>query len=1201
MSRYLRVTLFLLAAAVPAVRAQYPGQIYVYSILTIESGVVSGECGAIDFDPTPWLYRGIISDCNFPISGSAAEGQSSGSSWQCRSWEETSCAGPVTASGSGTGTEPPCNPNVETDTPCSDSIGVQAIPGQSYSITVGHTLYPVFDVYNGHFIDPLGYSYNPIYNFSSAGSIFPYPTINPACPEDCGFITNNLACGCVYVYAGECDDPECSIFLATTTDTATAIGLFPTFDTLGPTQTEDFTASIPASWLLAGPGTLPQLVGLTDHYTAPAHLASEQTATVRACDPAHTSNCATAQITLRPIDVFVTPTVVDLIPGVPQKFAASINFTDLPSTVTWTTVPASNPPSIDSNGLYTPPPPAQVPSPLTVTIKACSTVDNLRCGMATATVKPVTITVSAPASANPFLAAAGATLQFSSTVFGTSETAVTWSMTSPQGVMGTGSIDATTGLYRASLSPVLTSLQHVQIKACLVKNPQICSSPFDLTIVPPVVITTIAPALNAGQTLQITITGSGFGGHPDVHLSDPLIGFTVAPLQNPNQQIILIASTPVLAPSELVTVTVTDTDSGLFLAPRASSTVVVNPVALTPAIAPAAATLQEGQSQQFAATFSCRTAGGVACQVPQTAIWSLNPSLGTLTPDGRYTATASVSTQTQVFLKACAAVNPLVCTNPAVITLVPTVVTVSPASVQLADGRTQQFTAAVTGNSVTSVTWSITPAVGTISAGGLYTAPNPVTSPQAVTVKACSTVDGSRCGTAIVNLIAVRLSPASLAFAPQAVGTSSAAQTVTLTNGSPAALTISGISISNPDFALGTGGTCGTSLAANASCTLNVVFQPTATGARTATLTVNDSVATSPQTVSLSGTGTLVSLSPSSLTFAPQNVGTTSGPQTLTLTNSSPTALAISGIALAVPFAQTNDCGSSLAANASCTITVTFSSATPGPFTATLTVTDGAANSPQTATLAGSALLIPAVTGITPAAVTVGSTGFTLEVTGTSFNRGAVVQVNGAARPTTIFSATRLKAEISATDLAAVGRLDISVLDLPPYGGQSGTVPLTVGTTPIPLIGSLSPPRVVVGSPGFTLLVNGSNFSSDAVVRINGVDHATTFNGAAQLAVPITAAEIAHSGLLTVSVASPSSGGSANTVALSAFRYGDLNFDDSITINDLSQMSNYMAGNLTLLDNATADLNLDGLINVSDLNILANYLAGNIHSLPVTP
>lgn len=277
---------------------------------------------------------------------------------------------------------------------------------------------------------------------------------------------------------------------------------------------------------------------------------------------------------------------------------------------------------------------------------------------------------------------------------------------------------------------------------------------------------------------------------------------------------------------------------------------------------------------------------------------------------------------------------------------------------------------------------------------------------------------------------------------------------------------------------------------------------------------------------------------------------------------------------------------------------MTFSSATPGPFTGALTVTDGAANSPQTAALAGSALLIPAVTGITPAAVTVGSTGFTLEVTGTSFNRGAVVQVNGAARPTTFFSTSLLKADIPATDLAAVGQLAISVLDLPPYGGQSGTLPLTVGTTPIPLIGSLSPPRVVVGSPDFTLLVNGSNFSSGSVVRINGVDHATTFNGANQLAVPITAAEIAHSALLTVSVASPSS---ANAVALSAFRYGDLNFSDAINANDLSLMASYLAGNLTLLDNATADLNLDGIINVSDLSILANYLAGNIHSLPVTP
>src|SRR5258708_16890449 len=47
-------------------------------------------------------------------------------------------------------------------------------------------------------------------------------------------------------------------------------------------------------------------------------------------------------------------------------------------------------------------------------------------------------------------------------------------------------------------------------------------------------------------------------------------------------------------------------------------------------------------------------------------------------------------------------------------------------------------------------------------------------------------------------------------------------------------------------------------------------------------------------------------------------------------------------------------------------------------------------------------------------------------------------------------------------------------------------------------------------------------------------------------------------------------------------------------------MTNYIAGNLTLLDTATADLNLDGFIDLTDVDILANYLAGNIHTLPAS-
>lgn len=103
-------------------------------------------------------------------------------------------------------------------------------------------------------------------------------------------------------------------------------------------------------------------------------------------------------------------------------------------------------------------------------------------------------------------------------------------------------------------------------------------------------------------------------------------------------------------------------------------------------------------------------------------------------------------------------------------------------------------------------------------------------------------------------------------------------------------------------------------------------------------------------------------LSPKSLTFGSQNVGTTSAPQADTFSNTRYCALSISSISItganSGDFAQTNNCGTSLAGSSHCTISVTFKPTATGTRTATLTVTDNAANSPQTAGLAG--------TGTTP-------------------------------------------------------------------------------------------------------------------------------------------------------------------------------------------------------------------------------------------
>src|SRR5712692_14814 len=95
----------------------------------------------------------------------------------------------------------------------------------------------------------------------------------------------------------------------------------------------------------------------------------------------------------------------------------------------------------------------------------------------------------------------------------------------------------------------------------------------------------------------------------------------------------------------------------------------------------------------------------------------------------------------------------------------------------------------------------------------------------------------------------------------------------------------------------------------------------------------------------------VVTLSPTSLSFSAQPVGTTSAAQTVTLTNNERTTLTISGIVVSGDFAQTNTCGSSVGAVATCTISVTFRPTAIGSETGTLTVIDNASDSPQEVSL----------------------------------------------------------------------------------------------------------------------------------------------------------------------------------------------------------------------------------------------------------
>ena len=202
-----------------------------------------------------------------------------------------------------------------------------------------------------------------------------------------------------------------------------------------------------------------------------------------------------------------------------------------------------------------------------------------------------------------------------------------------------------------------------------------------------------------------------------------------------------------------------------------------------------------------------------------------------------------------------------------------------------------------------------------------------------------------------VGIAPVNYTPKTIAFPNQPVNSTSAASVVTITNVQTTPLRIASISAPAPFAATNN---CGTALAAGQSCSVNVTFAPTAVKYYTGSLTITDGSATSPHTVTLSGNGYLpVVTSPTQISFPNQATGTTSSGYTVMLTNKQPVTLNIANIAAPSPFAQTNNCGTTLASGASCTITVTFSPTTVARYSLALTITDDTATSPQSVPLYG--------------------------------------------------------------------------------------------------------------------------------------------------------------------------------------------------------------------------------------------------------
>ena len=322
----------------------------------------------------------------------------------------------------------------------------------------------------------------------------------------------------------------------------------------------------------------------------------------------------------------------------------------------------------------------------------------------------------------------------------------------------------------------------------------------------------------------------------------------------------------------------------------------------------------------------------------------------------------------------------------------------------------------------------------------------------------------------------VNASPTALTFSPTVVGATSAAQSVTVANPTGSAASVSSITASGP-FA--ETNNCGSSIAANGSCTVNVTFSPTVAGAASGSVTINAGGVTN--TVSLSGTGTapgpVLSASPGSLSFPSTLVGSSPATQSVTVTNTGTSAATVSSVAVTGAFSQTNNC-TTIAVNGSCTVTVKFTP-TAATNTGTLTVNSNANNTPLTVGLSGAGItsttnlaLNQPVTASSdyqsyvPANVTDGNTSSYWESS------------DGAAYPQTI-----------TVDLGSTQSIGSVTLDLPPataWATRTETLSVlgsTNGTTFSQLVGSAG--YTFNPSTGNTVTISLPSGTSDRYVELS--------------------------------------------------------------------------------------------------------------------
>jgi PQQ-like domain len=381
-------------------------------------------------------------------------------------------------------------------------------------------------------------------------------------------------------------------------------------------------------------------------------------------------------------------------------------------------------------------------------------------------------------------------------------------------------------------------------------------------------------------------------------------------------------------------------------------------------------------------------------------------------------------------------------------------------------------------------------------------------------------------------LRAATVAPASLSWASVSVGSKGGPKPVTLTNNGATAIAINSIAISGSnaaDFLIYTN-TCGASLAASSSCAATILFAPTTTGTRTASLTFTDDAGT--QSVGVTGLGTspsgTVSVSPTSLSWGSFAVGANGGSKVATLQNGSAASISISSVSVTganvADFAiSSKTCGTTLASGASCTATISFSPEASGVRSASLQFSDGGSNSPQTVALSGTGTSGTSGTG----SVSPSSLNWVSVAVGQAGGPKPLTLTNNGASPITISSIVvggtnvadfLISSKTCGASLAAGASCSATIVFKPTLAGaRSANVAFSDGASNSPQIVGVTG----LGTGGSTTLTISP---LNPTVSLNGT---ITFSASAAVTWAASCGTIDSSGLFTA----PATAGSCTVTA----------------------------------------------------------------------